>query len=205
MASALEVFAANDVNAMIDERDGYTPTPVVSQAILTYNRNRKSGLADEVIITPSHNPPEGGGFKYNPPNGGPADTNITTSIEHAANALLEDNLNGSGRLNVSVAWSLTSRVTTNYLVQIFRKQLLAVRELGWLLITVTLIGLMPLLLCFWCRGRGFRILPSPGDRGAIYSAFCAARVSAESPPIGRKWSSPSGDATLEIQRYTRWL
>jgi phosphoglucomutase len=89
LASALEVFAANDVNAMIDERNGYTPTPVVSHAILTYNKNRKSGLADGIVITPSHNPPEDGGFKYNPPNGGPADTNVTTWIERAANALLE--------------------------------------------------------------------------------------------------------------------
>ena len=70
LASALEVFAANDVDTMIDEHRGYTPTPVISHAILTYNKNRKSGLADGVVITPSHNPPEDGGFKYNPPNGG---------------------------------------------------------------------------------------------------------------------------------------
>ncbi|MGC2462783.1 MAG: phosphoglucomutase, partial [Steroidobacteraceae bacterium] len=99
LASALEVFAANDVDAMIDERDGYTPTPVVSHAILTYNKNRKSGLADGVVITPSHNPPEDGGFKYNPPNGGPADTNVTTWIERTANALLEKNLNGLRRIS----------------------------------------------------------------------------------------------------------
>jgi len=99
LASALEVFAANDVDAMIDDHDGYTPTPVVSHAILTYNKNRKSGLADGVVITPSHNPPEDGGFKYNPPNGGPADTNITTWIERVANALLEDNLNGLRRIS----------------------------------------------------------------------------------------------------------
>ena len=98
-ASALEVFAANDVNAMIDERDGYTPTPVVSHAILTYNKNRKSGLADGIVITPSHNPPEDGGFKYNPPNGGPADTNVTAWIERAANVLLEKNLKGLRRIS----------------------------------------------------------------------------------------------------------
>jgi phosphoglucomutase len=92
LASALEVFAANDVNAIVDERGGYTPTPVVSHAILTYNKNRKSGLADGIVITPSHNPPAGGGFKYNPPNGGPADTNVTTWIERTANAILERNL-----------------------------------------------------------------------------------------------------------------
>jgi phosphoglucomutase len=98
-ASALEVFAANDVTVMIDERDGYTPTPVISHAILTYNRNRTSGLADGVVITPSHNPPEDGGFKYNPPNGGPADTDITAGIERAANAFLEDGLRGLQRIS----------------------------------------------------------------------------------------------------------
>ncbi|HYS88521.1 MAG TPA: phosphoglucomutase, alpha-D-glucose phosphate-specific, partial [Bradyrhizobium sp.] len=98
-ASALEVFAANDVTVMIDERDGYIPTPVISHAILTYNRNRTSGLADGVVITPSHNPPEDGGFKYNPPNGGPADTDVTTAIERAANAFLEDGLRGLQRIS----------------------------------------------------------------------------------------------------------
>src|SRR3981189_419884 len=76
-ASALEVFAANGIEAMIDAHDGYTPTPVISHAIITYNRGRERGFADGVVITPSHNPPEDGGFKYNPPNGGPADTPAT--------------------------------------------------------------------------------------------------------------------------------
>jgi phosphoglucomutase len=97
-ASALEVFAANEVTVMIDERDGYTPTPGISHAILSYNRNRTSGLADGVVISPSHNPPEDGGFKYNPPNGGPADTDVTAGIERAANAYLEDGLRGVKRL-----------------------------------------------------------------------------------------------------------
>src|SRR5205823_10448559 len=98
LASALEVFAANGVEVMIDERDGYTPTPVISRAILTHNRGRDSGLADGVVITPSHNPPEDGGFKYNPPNGGPADTDITAAIERAANGFLEDGLRGVKRI-----------------------------------------------------------------------------------------------------------
>jgi len=96
-ASALEVFCANGVTVMIDAGGGYTPTPVISHAILTYNKGRTRGLADGVVITPSHNPPEDGGFKYNPPNGGPADTDITSAIERAANALLETNLNGVKR------------------------------------------------------------------------------------------------------------
>ena len=98
LASALEVFAANGVEVMIDERDGYTPTPVISRAILTHNRGRDSGLADGVVITPSHNPPEDGGFKYNPPNGDPADTDITATIERAANGFLEDGLRGVKRI-----------------------------------------------------------------------------------------------------------
>jgi phosphoglucomutase len=97
-ATALEVFAANDVDVMIDEGDGYTPTPVISHAILAYNKTRQTGLADGIVITPSHNPPEDGGFKYNPPNGGPADTDITGWIEHRANVLLESNLDGLRRI-----------------------------------------------------------------------------------------------------------
>jgi phosphoglucomutase len=98
LASALEVFAANGVEVMIDDHDGYTPTPVISHAILTYNKGRSEGLADGVVITPSHNPPEDGGFKYNPPNGGPADTDITGGIERAANFYLESGLAGVKRI-----------------------------------------------------------------------------------------------------------
>jgi phosphoglucomutase len=89
-ATALEVLAANGVDTMIDERGGYTPTPAISHAILTYNRGRTTGLADGIVVTPSHNPPEDGGFKYNPPTGGPADGTTTQWIEEAANALLAD-------------------------------------------------------------------------------------------------------------------
>jgi phosphoglucomutase len=98
MASAIEVFAANDVTVMIAAHGGYTPTPAVSHAILTYNRGRSSGLADGVVITPSHNPPEDGGFKYNPPNGGPASAEITGAIERAANAFLEADMEGVRRI-----------------------------------------------------------------------------------------------------------
>jgi len=87
-ASAIEVLAANGVETVIDAADGYTPTPVISHAILTHNRGRSERLADGIVITPSHNPPEDGGFKYNPPDGGPADTDITAAIEKDANALL---------------------------------------------------------------------------------------------------------------------
>jgi phosphoglucomutase len=86
--SALEVLAANGVTAMIQERDGYTPTPGISHAILVYNKGRREGLADGIVITPSHNPPADGGFKYNPPDGGPADTSVTKWIENRANRIL---------------------------------------------------------------------------------------------------------------------
>ncbi len=97
-ASALEVLAANGVEVMLAEKDEYTPTPVVSHAVLTYNRGRATGLADGIVVTPSHNPPESGGFKYNPPNGGPADTDVTGWIEARANELLRGALSGVKRL-----------------------------------------------------------------------------------------------------------
>jgi len=97
-ASALEVLAANGVETMIDEHGGYTPTPVISHAILTYNRGRKTGLADGIVISPSHNPPDEGGFKYNPANGGPADIDVTSWIGNAANEFLAKKLNGVARI-----------------------------------------------------------------------------------------------------------
>ena len=88
--TALEVLAANKVETIVQKDDGFTPTPVVSRAILVYNRNRKEHFADGIVITPSHNPPTDGGFKYNPPNGGPADTDVTRWVEHRSNELLSD-------------------------------------------------------------------------------------------------------------------
>ena len=102
-ASALEVLAANDVEVMIAENDEYTPTPAVSHAILTHNRGRTRGFADGIVITPSHNPPEDGGFKYNPPNGGPADTDVTGWIEARANELLEKGIEGVKRIPLARA------------------------------------------------------------------------------------------------------
>jgi len=97
ITSALEVLAANGVTVMLAENDEYTPTPAISHAILTYNRGRKTGLADGIIITPSHNPPQDGGIKYNPPNGGPAETDVTGWIEAQANEFLESGLKGVKR------------------------------------------------------------------------------------------------------------
>ena len=97
-ASALEVLAANGVETMIDAQSGYTPTPVISHAILTYNCGRKTGLADGIVISPSHNPPDEGGFKYNPVNGGPADVDVTGWIEKTANEFLAKKLDGVARI-----------------------------------------------------------------------------------------------------------
>lgn len=102
-ASAMEVLAANGVDVMIDRGRDYTPTPVVSHAIVAYNRGRKTGLADGIVITPSHNPPADGGFKYNPPHGGPADSNVTGWIEDKANGLLAARLEGVARVSFESA------------------------------------------------------------------------------------------------------
>lgn len=102
-ASALCVLAANDVTVMVDSYGGYTPTPSISLAILMYNKGRTSGLADGIVITPSHNPPEDGGFKYNPPSGGPADTNITGWIEKKANEFLANGLKGVKSISLRAA------------------------------------------------------------------------------------------------------
>ncbi len=101
--TALEVLAANGVETVIQENDGVTPTPVISRAILVYNRGRKEHLADGIVVTPSHNPPEDGGFKYNPPNGGPADTDITRWVEDRANELLRAGNAGVRRIPFSQA------------------------------------------------------------------------------------------------------
>src|SRR6266436_8194101 len=101
--TALEVLAGNNVETIIQESDGVTPTPVISRAILVYNRTRKKHLADGIVITPSHNPPEDGGFKYNPTNGGPADTDVTQWIEHQANELLRSGNAGVKRMGSSAA------------------------------------------------------------------------------------------------------
>lgn len=98
LASALEVLAANDVDVMLAKGDEYTPTPAISHAILTYNNGRSTGLADGIVITPSHNPPHDGGFKYNPPNGGPADTSVTGWIGAKANEFLVQDLSGVRRI-----------------------------------------------------------------------------------------------------------
>jgi len=112
--SALEVLAANGVDVMVAEKDEYTPTPVISHAILTYNRGRKTGLCDGIVITPSHNPPDSGGFKYDPPHGGPAEGEITSWIEAKANEFLASNLSGVQRISFSKALSASTTHPYDY-------------------------------------------------------------------------------------------
>ncbi len=114
-ASALEVLAANEVDVMIAEGDEYTPTPAVSHAILTYNRGRTTGLADGIVITPSHNPPHDGGFKYNPPHGGPAESSVTGWIEARANEFLDAGLRNVKRISFEKALRASTTHRHNYL------------------------------------------------------------------------------------------
>src|SRR5580704_11266218 len=114
-ASAIEVLAANDVEVMVSEGTPYTPTPAVSHAILSYNRARKSGLADGIVITPSHNPPDDGGFKYDPPTGGPAASEVTGVIQDQANGYLESGLSGVNRVSLDRAMRAPTTHRHDYL------------------------------------------------------------------------------------------
>jgi phosphoglucomutase len=128
-ASAIEVLAANGVEVMTAADDEYTPTPAISHAILTYNRRRTAGLADGIVITPSHNPPDSGGFKYNPPNGGPADTEVTAWIEAKANLLIESGLKGVARMGFARARRAATVHSHDYLTS-YVDDLASVVDLG---------------------------------------------------------------------------
>src|SRR5262249_7583476 len=111
-----EVLAANGVSAVIQENDGAAPTPVISRAILVHNRGRKSGLADGIVITPSHNPPQDGGFKYNPTNGGPADTDVTKWVQDRANELLRGGNAGVKRISYEAALKASTTKQENFIL-----------------------------------------------------------------------------------------
>ena len=115
--TALEVLAANEVQTVIQPNDGFTPTPVISHAILVYNRGRKDHLADGIVVTPSHNPPEDGGFKYNPTNGGPADTDVTRWIEDRANQLLRAGNTGVKRVSYDAAITASSTLQEDFVMR----------------------------------------------------------------------------------------
>jgi phosphoglucomutase len=143
LATALEVLAANGVEVMVDADDGYTPTPVISHAILTYNHGRKQGLADGIVVTPSHNPPRFGGFKYNPPHGGPADTHVTRWIEREANAFIEDGLRGVARMSVGRGRHASTIHSYHYLDSYVR-DLASVIDIGAIRASKVAIGVDPL-------------------------------------------------------------
>jgi phosphoglucomutase len=152
-ATALEVLAANGVTAMIDQDLGYTPTPALSHAILTYNAGRAAGFADGVVITPSHNPPADGGFKYNPPNGGPADTAVTGKIEDRANAILDDALRPVARIPYSRALAAATTKRFDY-VSDYVDDLAAVLDLGAVRAEGLSLGADPLGgagIAYWAR------------------------------------------------------
>jgi phosphoglucomutase len=115
LETAISVLAANGVTVRVDSARGFTPTPVVSHAILRFNKGRTQHLADGIVITPSHNPPDDGGFKYNPPHGGPADTEVTKDIENRANKLLEGQLGGAKRVSERAAWSASTTERYDYI------------------------------------------------------------------------------------------
>lgn len=115
-ASALEVLSANNVTVQLQKEEGFTPTPVISHAILTFNKGRKDHLGDGIVVTPSHNPPEDGGFKYNPPNGGPADTSVTQWIQDRANAILEDGNKSVKRVPVEAALRAETTKEMDFLI-----------------------------------------------------------------------------------------
>ncbi|MGD1101828.1 MAG: phosphoglucomutase (alpha-D-glucose-1,6-bisphosphate-dependent) [Terriglobia bacterium] len=139
--TALEVLAANGVHVMVDAAGGFTPTPAISHAILSFNMTRPAGLADGMVITPSHNPPEDGGFKYNPPHGGPADTGVTQWIEKRANRILEDNLREVQR--VPYARARSAATTCDY-VAAYVKDLEAVVDMAAIHRAGVKIGVDPL-------------------------------------------------------------
>ena len=169
-ASTLEVLAAHAVDVMIDAALGYTPTPAISHAILTWNRGRATALADGIVITPSHNPPEDGGFKYNPPNGGPADTDATKWIENEANRLMEAELTGVYRVSYEAALKATTTHRHDYITG-YVNDLGAVLDMDAIRSSGIEIGADPLGgagLAYWSRiaeryGLNMRVLHSDAD------------------------------------------
>ncbi len=156
-ASALEVLAANGIEVMIAEKDEYTPTPAISHAILTYNRGRKTGLADGIVITPSHNPPEDGGFKYNPPHGGPAEESITSWIGTKANEFLAGGLNGVKRMPFEKALRAATTHRHDYLNK-YVQDLENVIDMDAIRKSTIKLGVDPL------GGAGVHYWPSIADR-----------------------------------------
>ena len=173
--TALEVLAANEVTVLVDSRDGYTPTPALSRAILDYNDGRDDGLADGIVITPSHNPPEDGGFKYNPPDGGPAGSQITSVIQDRANELLAGGLREVRRIRYEAARRASTTATFDFLGE-YVGQLPAVVDLDII------------------RGAGIRIGADPlGGASVAYWAEIGERYGLDLTVV-----NPDVDATFRF-------
>ena len=156
-ATALEVLAANEITVLIDEHDDYTPTPAISHAILTFNRGRTSGLADGIVITPSHNPPQDGGFKYNPPEGGPASSAATKWIQNRANEYLISGLAGAKRVTVAAALRASTTRRHDYITT-YVNDLGSILDLDAIKQSGLKIGVDPL------GGAGLHYWPALADR-----------------------------------------
>ncbi len=141
--SALEVLAANEVNVMIDSERGYTPTPAISLAILNYNQGKTTGLADGIVVTPSHNPPQDGGFKYNPPNAGPADTNITAWVENRANEIMRNGMKDLKRVSFDKAITAETTHKFDYL-KLYVESLNSVLDMDLIRSSKVHVGVNPL-------------------------------------------------------------
>jgi len=178
--SALEVLAENGVHTMIAEFDAYTPTPVISRAIVAYNRGRKSGLADGIVISPSHNPPGDGGFKYNPPHGGPADTDVTSWIQARANELLETGLSGVHRMPYARALRAGTTRIHDY-VREYVDDLANVVDMDVIRNSAIKIGVDPL------GGAGVRYWPAITDRYKLDLTMVSGDVDPTFRFVPRDW------------------
>lgn len=167
--SALEVLAANEVDVMIDKDSGYTPTPAVSLAILSYNKGRKSGLADGIVVTPSHNPPHDGGFKYNPPNAGPADTNITAWVEERANQFLKEGLKSVRRISFEKAIQAANTHKFDYM-KLYVDELASVIDMELIASSKVHVGVDPL------GGAGVAYWPYIAEKYKLNFEIISTRV-----------------------------
>ncbi len=196
-ASAMEVLAANGVEARYQEGLGYTPTPAISFAILTYNRGRAHGLADGIVITPSHNPPDSGGFKYNPPNGGPADTDVTKGVERRANELLAAELAGVKRIPYGRAMAASTSQAHDF-VEPYVADLPAVIDLEAIRASGLRLGVDPMggaSLPYWERIAERHRLPLTLVNQRVDATFSFMRVDHDGK-IRMDCSSPSAMAGL---------
>jgi len=183
--SALEVLAANGVDVMLAEHDEYTPTPAVSHAILTYNRGRTAGFADGIVITLSHNPPDNGGFKYNPPSGGPADNDITGWIEARANAFLESGLWGVKRIPYEKALRAATTHRHDFL-NAYVSDLGSVLDMDAIRGANISMGVDPL------GGAGVHYMP----RASVERIICAASWRKPRPSSVLRWRRPRSSRGL---------